>query len=135
MAILYQAVIPLNPKTKKNSQQIITNRKTGRAMIIQSSEYKEYEKNAGWFLKKLPQPIDKPVNVKCVFYRDSRRVCDLVNLQNAILDILTLHGIIIDDNRNIVYSMNGSVVLYDKENPRTEITIEEVEDAEIWAKK
>lgn len=135
MAILYQAVIPLNPKTKKNSQQIVVNRKTGRAMIIQSSEYKEYEKNAGWFLKKIPQPIDKPVNVKCVFYRDSRRVCDLVNLQNAILDILTLHGIISDDNRNIVYSMNGSVVLYDKEKPRTEITIEEVEDAEIWAKK
>ena len=135
MAIIYQAVIPLNPKTKKNSQQIVVNRKTGRAMIIQSSEYKEYEKNAGWFLKKIPQPIDKPVNVKCVFYRDSRRVCDLVNLQNAILDILTLHGIISDDNRNIVYSMNGSVVLYDKEKPRTEITIEEVEDAEIWAKK
>ena len=135
MAILYQAVIPLNPKTKKNSQQIVVNRKTGRAMIIQSKEYKEYEKNAGWFLKKLPKPINEPVNVKCVFYRDSRRVCDLVNLQNAILDILTLHGIISDDNRNIVYSMNGSVVLYDKEKPRTEITIEEVEDAEIWAKK
>ena len=135
MAILYEAMIPLNPKTKKNSQQIVVNRSTGRAMIVQSKEYKQYEKDAGFFLPKLKEPIDKPVNVKCVFYRDSKRTCDLVNLENAILDILRLYGIIADDNRNIVYSMDGSVVLYDKERPRTEIAIEEVEGYQEWAKK
>ena len=71
--ILYQALIPLNPKTKKNSQQIVVNRATGRAMIVQSKEYKQYEKDAGFFLPKLKEPIDKPVNVKCVFYRDTKR--------------------------------------------------------------
>ena len=135
MAILYEAVIPLNPRTKKNSQQIVINKKTGRPFVMQSSKYKEYEKNCGYFLKKLPEPISEPVNVKCVFYRETRIRCDLVNLENAILDILCLYGIIADDNRNVVYSMDGSRVFCDKTKPRTEITIESVEDAEIWDKK
>ena len=135
MAILYEAVIPLNPRTKKNSQQIMINRKTGRPFVMQSSKYKEYEKNAGWFLKKLPKPIHEPVNVKCVFYRETRIRCDLVNLENAILDILTSFGILADDNRDIVYSMDGSKVLYDKDKPRTEITITTVEGVQTWAKR
>ena len=127
MAILYQAVIPLNPKTKKNSQQIITNRKTGRAMIIQSSEYKQYEHDAGFFLKKIPQPIDKPVNVKCVFYRKNAIRCDQSNLTAAIDDILVKYGILADDNFRIIASHDGTRVYIDKDNPRTEITIEEME--------
>lgn len=131
MAILYQALIPLNPKTKKNSQQIVYNRKTERAMIIQSSEYKEYEKNAGWFLKKLPQPIDKPVNVKCIFYRKNAIRCDQSNLIAAIDDILVKYGILADDNFKVIASHDGSRVYIDKENPRTEITIETVENQEV----
>ena len=133
--ILWQATIPLNPKTKKNSQRIVWNRKANRPMVLQSEEYKEYEKNCGWFLKIPDKPIDSPVNVKCVFYRESRIRCDLVNLENAILDILSSYGVIADDNRNVVYSMDGSRVLYDKEKPRTEITIESVEGAELWDRK
>jgi Holliday junction resolvase RusA-like endonuclease len=54
-----------------------------------------------------------------------RRV-DLVNLQEATLDVLVKYGAIIDDNSLIVASMDGSRVYYDKENPRTEIYIERV---------
>lgn len=135
MAILYEAMIPLNPRTKKNSMRIVYNPKTGSPMVIQSKEYKQYEKEAGWFLKKLDKPIDTPVNVKCIFYRDSKRACDLVNLENAILDILTHYGVISDDNRNIVYSMDGSRVFCDKNRPRTEIFIEEVDGADVWDTK
>lgn len=131
MAILYQALIPLNPKTKKNSQQIITNRKTGRAMIIQSSEYKQYEHDVGFFLKKIPQPIDKPVNVKCIFYRKNAIRCDQSNLIAAIDDILVKYGILADDNFKIIVGHDGSRVYIDKENPRTEITIETVENQEV----
>ena len=123
MAILYQAMIPLNPKTKKNSQQIITNHKTGRAMIVQSKEYREYEKNAGWFLKKLPQPIDTPVNVKCIFYRKNAIRCDASNLTAAIDDILVNYGILADDNFKIIAGHDGTRVYIDKDNPRTEIEI------------
>lgn len=124
MAILYEAMIPLNPRTKKNSQQIVINKKTGRPFIMQDSKYKEYEKNAGWFLKKLPKPINEPVNVKCVFYRETRIRCDLTNLLEAVDDILVSCGVLADDNFNIIVGHDGSRVYIDKENPRTEITIE-----------
>ena len=123
MAILYEAMIPLNPKTKKNSQQIIVNRKTGRAMIIQSKEYKEYEHDVGFFLKKIPQPIDKPVNVKCIFYRKNAIRCNASNLTAAIDDILVNYGILADDNFKIICSHDGTRVYIDKDNPRTEIEI------------
>jgi Holliday junction resolvase RusA-like endonuclease len=47
-----------------------------------------------------------------------------VNLQESTLDVLVKYGILADDNSNIVASMDGSRVLYSKENPRTEIEIE-----------
>lgn len=123
MAIIYEAKIPINPRTKKNSQQIIRNPKTGRPFIVQSKEYKEYEKNAGWFLKIPDKPIETPVNVKCVFYRESRIRCDLTNLLEAIDDILVSYGVLSDDNFTVIASHDGSRVFIDRDNPRTEITI------------
>ena len=131
MAILYEAMIPLNPRTKKNTQQIVINKKTGRPCIMQSSKYKEYEKNAGWFLKKISEPISVPVNVKCVFYREKRIRCDLTNLLEAIDDILVSYGVLSDDNFTVIASHDGSRVYIDKGNPRTEITIESIENQEV----
>ena len=124
--ILYEAMIPLNPKTKKNHQKIIKNPRTKALMIVQSDSYKRYEKDAGWFLKKPSKPIDVPVQVKCIFYRDSKRRCDLTNLLEAIDDILVKYGILADDNFSIIYSHDGSRVFVDKEKPRTEIVIEDI---------
>lgn len=123
MAILYEAMIPLNPKTKKNSMQIVVNRATGRAMIVQSKEYKQYEKDAAFFLPKLKEPITTPVNVKCVFYRQTAIRCDASNLTAAIDDILVKYGILADDNFKIIASHDGTRVYIDRDNPRTEITI------------
>ena len=39
--------IPLKPVTKKNSSQIITNKATGRPMVIPSKAYRQYEQDAG----------------------------------------------------------------------------------------
>lgn len=119
--IVYEAMIPLNPKTKKNHQKIITIK--GRPMIVQSDAYREYEKDAGWFLKKPIEPISEPVNVKCIFYRDSARRCDLTNLLEAIDDILVKYGILKDDDFKILSSHDGSRVYIDREKPRTEIEI------------
>lgn len=125
--ILYEAMIPLNPKTKKNNQKIIRNPKTKAPMIVQNDAYKQYEREAGWFLRNKPsKPIDQPVQVKCLFYRDSKRRCDLTNLLEAIDDILVKYGILADDNFSIIYSHDGSRVFVDKENPRTEIVIEDI---------
>lgn len=41
-------------------------------------------------------------------------------------------GVIKDDNRNIVASHDGSLVLYDKERPRIEIEIKPLFGYNIW---
>ena len=125
--ILYQAMIPLNPKTKKNNQKIIKNRKTGSLMVVQNDAYKQYEKEAAWFLTRKPsEPISQPVQVKCTFYRKNAIRCDLTNLLEAIDDILVKYGILADDNFKVIYSHDGSRVFIDKDKPRTEIVIEDI---------
>ncbi len=121
-------VIGLTPITKKNSQQIIWNKKTKRRMVISSKQYKQYERDCGTFLNPLPFTcIEQPVNVKCLYYMPTHRRVDLTNLLQATMDILVKYGILADDNSNIVASMDGSRVLYDKYNPRTEVEITPIE--------
>lgn len=56
----------------------------------------------------------------------TRRRCDLPNHIEAIHDILVKANILADDNYTIIASVDGSRVVYDRERPRTEITIEEL---------
>lgn len=120
--------IPLQPVTKKNSPRIFIDRGTGRPFVAPSRAYKDYEAQAAWYLRPRPErPIERPVNVRMLFYMPTKRRCDLVNLQEAVLDLLVSAGILADDQASVVASMDGSRVLYDKENPRTEIEITETE--------
>lgn len=116
--------VPLTPVSKKNNQQIAINRATGRPFVVPSKKYKEYEKNALWFIPRKQKPIDEPVNVKCLFYMPTHRRCDLTNMLEAIDDVMVAGGLFADDNYRIIESHDGSRVLYDKENPRTEVYIE-----------
>lgn len=119
----------LAPITKKNHCQIIKIKQNGkeRMMVIPSKQYKQYEKDCAAFIDVLPfQTFDCPVNVKCVYYMPTRRRVDLVNLQEATLDVLVKYKILLDDDSNIVASMDGSRVEYDKISPRTEIDIEPI---------
>lgn len=124
-------IIKGEPRTKKNSQQILINHATGRPFIAQSKQYKLYETMCSVYMPKLKEPIDYPANVECVFYRSARRKVDLCNLIECTADILVKYGVLADDNRNVMYSVDGSRVFYDKANPRTEITIEPVKDEQI----
>ena len=58
----------------------------------------------------------------------TKRRVDLGNLQASTCDILVKYKVIADDNCKIVASMDGSKVFYDKDNPRTEITITKLEE-------
>jgi Holliday junction resolvase RusA-like endonuclease len=116
--------VKLPPISKKNSQQIVVNKATGRPFIMPSKQYKEYEKQALWFIPK-NICIDTPVNVKCLFYMPTRRKCDLKNMLEAIDDVMVKAGLLEDDNYTIIESHDGSRVLYDKDNPRTEVYIEQ----------
>lgn len=118
--------IPLPPITKKNSQRILRNRYTGKMFIAPSEQYEQYEQKALWLIPKRAT-INKPVNVKCLFYMPTKRKCDLTNLLEAVDDILVKARVLADDNYTVIQSHDGSRVLYDKKNPRTEIYITEAE--------
>lgn len=114
--------IPLPPISKKNSQRIFRPNGMNRPIIVPSAKYKQYERDAMRFIPK-GRCIDEPVSVQCLFYMPTRRKVDLTNLLEAIDDVMVTAGLLADDNSDIVYSHDGSRVLYDKENPRTEIHI------------
>jgi Holliday junction resolvase RusA-like endonuclease len=117
-------VIRLAPITKKNHSSIITNKTTGKLMVIPSKQYKEYEHESAWFMPHI-KTIDRPVNIRAVFYMPTHRRVDLVNLLQALCDILVKYSVIEDDNFNIVAGFDGSRVDYDKDSPRTEVWIYE----------
>jgi len=137
--LLANFTIPGDPKPKKNNpipiiyrdkrkpyKQFFKHMDIGfRILIIPSAIFTKYQKHA---LKHIPQ-IAKPfeeINLKVLYYRETRRKIDLVNLLEATCDILVKAEFIKDDDSKCVISTDGSRVFYDKTNPRTEIFIERI---------
>lgn len=121
-------IIPLNPVTKKNSQRIVNI--GGYPKIIPSKAYMKYLNDSSYFFKRI-KPVNHPVNLKCLYYMQTKRRVDLVNLLEATCDLLVTFGVLKDDNSSIVVSHDGSRVFYDKQSPRTEIYLEEIADESI----
>lgn len=117
--------IPLNPVSKKNSNEIVKHGNKRR--IIASEAYRNYEKQAVLLIPwEAKQNIDYPVNIKALYFRKTRHRVDKTNLESALMDTLVTAGVLKDDsalNPEIVVTTDGSKVFYDKENPRTEVTI------------
>jgi len=117
--------IPICPRTKKNSQQMWNGKPAP------SKAFLKYQTDAGWYIPLNGAKISKPINIKCLFYMkidyaNTKAVIDLVGLLQAVDDVLTHYGVIADDNCRIVAWHDGSRVLHDGKNPRTEIEITEV---------
>lgn len=120
-----------DPRTKKNHMQIIGSGKKcpvcGKPQKQWISQGKAYHDYKMIFLNQAPvlkSPLSEPLNVQCKFFLKTNRRVDLLNLLATTDDLLVESGIILDDNKNIVVSHDGSRVYVDKENPRCEITIE-----------
>lgn len=117
--------IPLNPVSKKNSNEIVKHGNKRR--IIASKTYRNYEKQAVLLIPyEAKQNIDYPVNIKALYFRKTRHKVDKTNLESALMDTLVKAGVLKDDsalNPEIVVTTDGSKVFYDKENPRTEVII------------
>ena len=112
------------PITKKNSSQII---KAGaKRRVIPSKQFSAYQEACLYQLLKAPKTSEEDLNMQCLYYMPTRHRVDLVNLLQATCDILVKAKVIKDDNCKIIASHDGSRVLYDKENPRVEITLSEV---------
>lgn len=120
-----------NPVTKKNSQRILYKfTKFGRKtpFIAPSKAYVDYETDCLRQIKRPHSPISARVNVRCVYYMKTASRVDLANLIEATTDILVKAHVLEDDNSKIVAAHDGSRVDYDKQNPRVEIWIEEMEE-------
>lgn len=105
-------------RPKKNNMKPI--RRGNRTYIVQNERYQLFsdlfdleiikQKN------KIPvEPIHDRCNVQMVITRGDKRKTDLVNNENAILDKLVDNKILKDDNYNIVCSMDGSTMKYEKD--------------------
>lgn len=116
--------IPGCPITKKNHSQAFV--RNGKMCVVPSKPYRTYEKLCEKYIPYKYYNISFPVNLKCVYYMQTRRKVDLCNLLAATCDILVRYGVLQDDNCKIVVSHDGSRVEYDKENPRVEIEITEI---------
>lgn len=126
-------------RTKKNHMMIVGSgkrcpvcHKPARQFIRQGAAHDNFAELARWQLRPVPpKPIDFPVNVQCLFYMQTRRRVDGLNLMAAIDDLLVDCGILADDNSRIVVGHDGSRVLYDPSRPRVEITITKLEREQL----
>lgn len=115
------------PRTKKNSARILRTR-SGAPFVAPSKAFADYEESCLWQIKRPQKPVSARVNVRCIYYMKTHRRVDLANLIEATTDILVKAKVLEDDNSSIVAAHDGSRVDYDKQNPRAEIWIEEMED-------
>ena len=125
--------LPIRPVTKKNSGQIIT--VGGFPRMIPSKQYLQFEKDCQPYFKQVLNQIgqiDYPINLQDVFYVETKRRIDLPNLLNAVDDAMVKSELILDDNRDIIASHDGSRVYHDKFNPRIEIEITKQENYTQW---
>ena len=116
------------PRTKKNSPRIVA---IGRGhKLLPSRAYMDYARACAIQIRALGFErlgITAPVNVACMYYMPTKRRVDLVNLLDGTCDILKDCGVVLDDNSGIIVAHDGSRVMYDKQRPRVEIDITEVE--------
>lgn len=128
---MLKIIIPMNPVTKKNHGRIVQKKlKSGKTLpiMLPSEAYTKYLKNCKEYMPNLERPIDFPINLKILYFMETRRKCDITNLLQATCDILVDYKIIEDDNYSIISSVDGTRVSYDKENPRCEIYIERIKE-------
>ena len=125
--------LPIRPATKKNSGQIIT--VVGFPRMIPSKQYLQFEKDCQPYFKQVLNQIgqiDYPINLQAVFYVETKRRIDLPNLLNSVDDAMVKSELILDDNRDIIASHDGSRVYHDTFNPRIEIEITKQENYTQW---
>ena len=131
MKLLQKYVIPLDPRTKKNSMMIAGTggkcpvcHKPAKQFIRQGAVSTDFAFQAARFMFPKPRvPMAGPVRIVYRLYMKTRRKVDDLNLYAALDDILVKEQILSDDNIGVIRDRDGSRVLYDKEHPRAEIYI------------
>lgn len=116
------------PRTKKNSSRIANI--NNRHVLLPSKAYKTYERVALIQLARV-QAVHGPVSVLCRYYlQDRAHWPDLVGLLQATSDILQAAGVI-DDDKYIVNYDGSMIAGLDKDNPRVEIIIHQINENSV----
>lgn len=102
--------------SKKNSR--ITTR-SGRS--FPSKKYTEWHTDASWQLKNFKVKIPNGSWLILKFYMPDKRLCDLTNKAESIMDCLVDNGFLEDDNYEVIPNLTLQFEGIDKENPRCEI--------------
>lgn len=123
--LLWCATLKGAPRTKKTHQQIYRDRQ-GRPIVAPGKEFLLYQEKCLWQIRTPHRAISEAVNVKCLYYMETRQRVDLTNLLEATDDILVKAGVLADDCAAVVAGHDGSRVLLDRKNPRVEIEISKV---------
>ena len=121
--------IPLPPVTKKNHQRIFRTA-AGRPFIAPSKDYVEYEEAAAYYVPRIHMH-EGPYNVAAEFYMPTKRRVDLVNLLEALDDILVSSGLLTDDDFHHIGGHDGSRVYHDKDKPRTRVIVTTMDADEL----
>lgn len=123
-----EIVIQGQPRTKKNSSQIAF--RGNKRVILPSKAYKAYERVALIQLARV-QAVHGPISVMCRYYLQNRAHWpDLVGLLQATSDILQAAGVI-DDDKYIVNYDGSMIAGLDKDNPRVEIIIHQINENSV----
>lgn len=117
------------PRTKKTSNQLVRTKGKGRAVVLPSKAWRAWVKDALILPSdneagKADLPIEEMCNCKAVFYRDARRG-DAVGYYQGLADLLEKRGVLANDKQ--ILSWDGSRMLIDRENPRTEVELEVID--------
>lgn len=115
--------VPGAPRTKKNSGRRVYAR--GVAWQMPSQSWTDWRDFAlphlrQWVARTKHKPIEVAVNCAALFYRDADRG-DADNFYVGLGDLLQAAGIVKKDR--LIVSWDGSRLLKDASNPRTEVTL------------
>lgn len=115
--------------SKKNEHRIARNRKTGARFIRTSSRHDEWHRDAMRELlhQKTPKSRLAKFDLSVWFYAPDRGRADATNKLESVNDLLVDYGVIKDDSWWNIKKLYVDEVQLDRENPRVEIEIVEVE--------
>lgn len=117
--------------SSKNARQIV--RVRGRMLLVKSKQCQKGEKlfapqmeeKRDLFLSECANRLDgnkKPLKVAFKIYRQSHRRFDYVNIVQSLLDLMTKHGWLPDDNADEILPVFCEYEV-DKDNPHVEISV------------
>jgi len=122
--MLYRMTIELpgDVPSKKNSRRHVI--AGGRVLNIPSKAYAAWHEEMSWRLAagKPAAPIER-ARIALTFYPRTRRLFDISNKVESVLDLLVDCGYLVDDNYRAVPELRAAFGEVDRERPRAVVDI------------